>query len=171
MRFTFILIILISCSLYSSAQLDKYVGTYVGTAQTDSAYGMSIGHTVSMTVNLMLNADSTYKLIWYLDFKGYTRFDSPWYNTGKWTAKKNILFFTIDEDENYYETGKRFIPYMHQDGLGIINKKEIEMIKKFMRKHDEYINYLKIENESIITCNAGQDCTEEVWKNHPIIKI
>ena len=165
-----ILFALFSTTTYG--QDEVYPEIYSGVASSDSAYGEPIGKSVSLKVELILNLDSTYSIYWYLDLDDWCKFDSIWYNTGRWIKEKDIIYFTLSEDEEYENSGKKDYPIvsMNQEGLNTISQKENSQIQKFLIKHPEFEFYLKLDDSGIIRFNSGWDCMEEIWKNKTIIK-
>ena len=172
MRNLFTLMLVIGFYLNSDGQVENFVGTYTGVASSNTAYGISYNDTVYMSVELTLNADSTYKIYWHLNFHNWCGFDSGWFNTGKWTMEKNIIYFSLDKNEKYEEVGSRDYPIrsMTQENMGIIDEREIEQILNFQSKHPEFDYYLKFESNDFLQFRAGWDCIEEVWINKKIYK-
>lgn len=164
------LILISSVTLYG--QNEKYVGTYFGIAESDSAYGHKIGDKVQMKVKLTLHPDFTYEITWNLDFNAWCGFDSIWYNTGKWMVSRDVIYLTLDKNELYEQTGKKDYPIstMNQDGLNHITKKDEKRIAKFKQKHPGFKHWLKFENNAL-RFNAEWDCIEEIWHDKIITRI
>ncbi len=168
--FHIVLFALFSTTTYG--QVEFYPEIYSGAASSDSAYGVKIGKSVSMKVELILNLDSTYSIYWNFDFDGWCGFDSTWFNSGRWIKEKDIIYFTLTEDEEYENSGKKDYPIvsMNQERLNIFSQKENKQIQRFLMKHPEYEYYLKLDDGRIIQFNAEWDCIEELWRNKTIIK-
>lgn len=172
--FTFLILTILCQS--TNAQMDKYAGYYTGTVITDSIPDTKLDTTISMKAELFLNPDSTYRMTWYIQIKPFCNFDTLWTNTGKWLANDRVLFFTLNEDDEYLSNENGTIDYpIHvarsRNSAYNLKKRDLRRYLKFEEKHPKYKYELMIEEDNSIWFGAGWDCIESVWPNNSIVKI
>ncbi|PWH82235.1 hypothetical protein [Brumimicrobium oceani] len=156
--------------------MDKYTGYYTGTVSTDSIPDTKLDTTISMKAELFLNPDSTYRMTWHIQIKPDCNFATFWKNTGKWLASDKVLFFTLDEDEEFLSNKNGTIGYpiafaRSRNPAYNLKRRALHRYLKFEEKYPEYKYELMIEEDNSIWFGAGWDCIESVWTNNPIVKV
>ncbi|RYM34992.1 hypothetical protein ERX46_06360 [Brumimicrobium glaciale] len=99
-----------------------------------------------------------------------------WTNTGRWLANDRVLFFTLNEDDDYLSNKNGTIDFPidvahSKDPAYSLKKRDLRRYLKFEENHPEYKYEMMIEEDDTIWFGAGWDCLEEVWPNNSMVKV
>lgn len=165
MKRTSLILLLFLIALTSLTHQSEYVGTYEAVVKTNIMYGDTMKDTASMSINIVLNKDSTYVITLDFQSKGYCSVDGITINDGNWIQHKNFILFTSNDPG-----GQIYGPLEYLQQSKSISKKKSKVLEEKYSDSTKYVQAFKIDKKGFLSFVYTYDCHESIWGDRRINK-